>query len=149
MRSSGRGGVDVARRPTHRQPGEAAPMKSAEERMNIVEKYRELGSYRAAGLACGVDHKTVKAVVARAERGEVEVTRAPVAREHNYDAVADVVRAKVDKTRGRDQRQAAVAGGPRGGLWRVGTQLPAAGRRGEGRLSSSRAGLSAVAARRR
>ena len=69
--------------------------------MNIVEKYRELGSYRAAGLACGVDHKTVKAVVARAERGEVEVTRAPVAREHNYDAVADVVRAKVDKTRGR------------------------------------------------
>jgi hypothetical protein len=76
-------------------------MKSAEERMNIVEKYRELGSYRAAGRACGVDHKTVKAVVERAVRGEVEVTRAPVAREHNYDTVADVVRRKVESTQGR------------------------------------------------
>lgn len=35
-------------------------MKTAEERMNIVDKYRELGSYRAAVWACGVDHKTVK-----------------------------------------------------------------------------------------
>jgi transposase len=76
-------------------------MKSAEERMNIVEKYRELGSYRAAGRACGVDHKTVKAVVDRAARGDVDIARQPVVREHNYDAVADVVRRKVDKTRGR------------------------------------------------
>src|SRR5680860_1229982 len=65
-------------------------MKSAEDEMHIVEKYRELGSYRAAGDACGVDHKTVKAVVDRVERGDVGAPRKPVAREHNYDAVADV-----------------------------------------------------------
>jgi hypothetical protein len=76
-------------------------MKSAEERMHIVEKYRELGSYRAAGRACGVDHKTVKAVVERAARGETQVTSAPVVRERNYDTVADVVRRKVESTRGR------------------------------------------------
>lgn len=69
--------------------------------MNIVEKYRELGSYRAAARACGVDHKTVKTVVERVARGETQVTRAPVAREHNYDAVAGVVRRKVESTRGR------------------------------------------------
>lgn len=69
--------------------------------MHIVEKYRELGSYRAAGRACGVDHKTVKTVVDRAERGETQVTRAPVARERNYEAVADVVRRKVESTQGR------------------------------------------------
>ena len=76
-------------------------MKSAEDEMHIVEKYRELGSYRAAGDACGVDHKTVKAVVDRVERGDVGAPRKPVAREHNYDAVADVVRRKVEQTRGR------------------------------------------------
>jgi hypothetical protein len=48
-----------------------------------------------------VDHKTVKAVVERAARGEVVVTRAPVVREHNYDAVAAVVRRKVEATQGR------------------------------------------------
>ena len=69
--------------------------------MHIVQKYRELGSYRAAGDACGVDHKTVKAVVDRVERGDVGAPRKPVVREHNYDAVADVVRRKVEQTRGR------------------------------------------------
>jgi len=69
--------------------------------MHIIEKYRELGSYRAAARACGVDHKTVKAVVERAARGETEVTRARVVREHNYDAVADMVRRKVESTQGR------------------------------------------------
>ena len=76
-------------------------MKSAEDEMHIVEKYRELGSYRATGRACGVDHKTVKAVVDRVERGEAGVPRAPVVREHNYDAVADVVRRRVAQTQGR------------------------------------------------
>src|SRR5680860_1847594 len=76
-------------------------MKSAEDEMHIVEKYRELGSYRAAGDACGVDHKTVKAVVDRVARGDVGAPRKPVAREHNYDAVADVVRRRVEQTRGR------------------------------------------------
>lgn len=69
--------------------------------MNIVEKYRELGSYRAAGRACGVDHKTVKVVVDRVERGEVDAPCKPVVREHNYDAIADLVRRRVEQTQGR------------------------------------------------
>ena len=69
--------------------------------MHIVEKYRELGSYRAAGRACGVDHKTVKAVVDRVERGDAGAPRAPVVRERNYDPVADVVRRRVEQTQGR------------------------------------------------
>ena len=69
--------------------------------MHIVDKYRELGSYRAAGRACGVDHKTVKAVVDRVERGEAGASRAPVVRDRNYDAVADVVRRRVTQTQGR------------------------------------------------
>ncbi len=69
--------------------------------MHIVEKYRELGSYRAAGRACGVDHKTVKVVVDRVERGEAGVPRALVVREHNYDGVDDVVRRRVAQTQGR------------------------------------------------
>jgi len=76
-------------------------MKSAEDEMHIVGKYRELGSYRAAGRACGVDHKTVKAVVDRVERGQVGVSRMPVARERNFDAVAAVVGRRVEATRGR------------------------------------------------
>jgi hypothetical protein len=76
-------------------------MKSAEDEMRIVEKFRELGSYRAAGRACGVDHHTVKAVVDRVERGEAGAPRKPVVRERNYDAVADVVRRRVEQTQGR------------------------------------------------
>lgn len=69
--------------------------------MNIVDRYRELGSYRAAARACGVDHKTVKQVVARAEGGHpVEPGRQPL-RGHNYDRVADLVVRRVTETRGR------------------------------------------------
>jgi hypothetical protein len=69
--------------------------------MHIVDKYRELGSYRAAGQACGVDHKTVKRVVERAERGEVDPPRRPRLRAHNYDAVSGLVARRVEETRGR------------------------------------------------
>ena len=41
----------------HSPAGGAPSLKTAEERMNIVDRYRELGSYRAAARACGVDHK--------------------------------------------------------------------------------------------
>ena len=69
--------------------------------MNIVDKYRELGSYRAAARACGVDHKTVKQVMQRAERGHPgEPGRQPL-RGHNYDPVADLVVRRVIETRGR------------------------------------------------
>jgi molybdenum-dependent DNA-binding transcriptional regulator ModE len=67
--------------------------------MRIVDKYRELGSYRAAARACGVDHKTVKAVVERAERGETEVVRVSRPRARNYDDVVGLVAQRVRKTR--------------------------------------------------
>lgn len=44
----------------YHRPEEHPPLKSAEDRMHIVDKYREPGSYRAAGKACGVDHKTLR-----------------------------------------------------------------------------------------
>src|SRR5680860_1229981 len=65
-------------------------MKSAEDEMHIVEKYRELGSYRAAGDACGVDHKTVKAVVDRVERGDVGDRVVVVLAGHRLTRRADV-----------------------------------------------------------
>lgn len=69
--------------------------------MHIVDKYRELGSYRAAAEACGVDHHTVRRIVERAERGELSAPRRQPPRERNYDAVADLVRRRVSETRGR------------------------------------------------
>jgi transposase len=76
-------------------------MISAEDEVNIVDSYYELGSYRAAAKACGVDHHTVARAVARHRAGETGTPRRPVAREHNYDAVADLVAAKVKATDGR------------------------------------------------
>jgi DNA-directed RNA polymerase specialized sigma24 family protein len=44
-------------------------MKSARERMDIVNAYLELGSYRAAADVCGVTHKTVRRTVQRWRAG--------------------------------------------------------------------------------
>lgn len=68
--------------------------------MNIVDAYRETGSYRAAGLICGVNHKTVKRVVERAALNRFE--RLPAARRlKNTDAVAALIAERVQKTDGR------------------------------------------------
>ncbi len=69
--------------------------------MHIVAKYRELGSHRAAAKACGVDHKTVKRIVDRVERGEGDAPRRQPPRARNYDVVVDLVRRRVAETRGR------------------------------------------------
>lgn len=68
--------------------------------MNIVDAYRETGSYRAAGLICGVDHKTVKNVVERALLNQFDRRQAP-ARPRNTDAVAALIAERVEKTDGR------------------------------------------------
>jgi transposase len=72
-------------------------MKSARERMDMVAAYADVGSFRGAAAICGVDPKTVKQAVLKAqgaspERGE---------RAHNYDVVADVVATRIDKTHGK------------------------------------------------
>ncbi len=77
-------------------------MKSAKDRMDIISAYQQLGSYRAAAEQCGTTHKTVKRVVdkfAADQSGDPPVARAE--RGHNYDAVADLVADRVEKSQGR------------------------------------------------
>jgi transposase len=71
-------------------------MKSVRERMDILSAYREVGSYHAAAEICSTTPKTVKRVVAAAERSEPRPSPA-----HNYDEVADLVAQRVEKTKGR------------------------------------------------
>jgi len=67
--------------------------------MDIISAYREVGTYRGAAAISGTTPKTVKRVVDRHKSGGAVPVRAP--REHNYDAVLDVVTERVEKTRGR------------------------------------------------
>jgi transposase len=67
--------------------------------MDIISAYREVGSFRGAAAISGTTPKTVKRVVARHESGGGAPERVP--RERNYDAVAEVVAERVEKTKGR------------------------------------------------
>jgi transposase len=67
--------------------------------MDVLAAFREVGSYRGAAAICGTTHKTVKRIVERHEAGGA----APLGREreHNYDAVSELVAARVARTAGR------------------------------------------------
>jgi hypothetical protein len=67
--------------------------------MDIIAAYREVGTYRGAAQICGTTHKTVKRVIERAVAGSRQAERKR--REHNYDAVAELVAAKVKATAGK------------------------------------------------
>jgi len=68
--------------------------------MNIVDAYRRTGSYRGAAALCGVNHKTVRRVLERAQQGRFE--RAPASRRtHNTDPLVSLVEERVRKTDGR------------------------------------------------
>ncbi len=67
--------------------------------MDIIAAYREVGTYRGAAQVAGTTHKTVKRVIARHEAGGGTPARAR--RGHNYDAVAELVAARVEKTSGK------------------------------------------------
>jgi len=70
--------------------------------MDIISTYQQLGSYRAAADACGTTHRTVKKVEDKFEAEQAGVPPAPRAeRTHNYDAVADLVTERVEKSQGR------------------------------------------------
>lgn len=73
-------------------------MKSVRERMDIKAVYRAVGTYRGAAEICGTTQKTVKRVVLAAE---ADPTGSELVVVHNYDAVRDVVVARVKKTQGR------------------------------------------------
>jgi len=74
-------------------------LKSAKDRMDIISAYQQLGSYRGAAQLCGTTHRTVKKVVEKFEAGDAPPPR--VERTHNYDAVADLVAKRVEKSQGR------------------------------------------------
>src|SRR5918994_7322187 len=74
-------------------------MKSARERMDIVNAYAELGSYRAAAALCGTTHKTVKRVVERQRTGEPAESRP--SRPRNTDAMTDLIAERVRASDGR------------------------------------------------
>jgi hypothetical protein len=94
--------------------------------MDIISAYRDVGTYRGAAAITGTTPKTVKRVIARHEAGgDPPPPRQP--REHNYDAVAELVAERVEKTKGRITAKrllpAARAAGYEGSA-----QSPAAGR---------------------
>ena len=97
--------------------------------MDIISAYREVGTYRGAAAISGTTQKTVKRVIARHESGGGAPARAP--RGRNYDAVAELVAERVEKTKGRISREAAAAGRAGGGVCGVGAELPAPGRGAE------------------
>jgi hypothetical protein len=81
--------------------------------MDIQSAYREVGTYRGAAEICGVTHKTVKRAV------ETMLNNGPdPAVAHNYDAVADLVAERVERTKGRISAKrllpVAIAAGYRG-----------------------------------
>jgi transposase len=72
---------------------------NAEERMDVIAAFRELGSYRGAAELCGTTHKTVKRIVLAQQGGRLLERRQ--ARPRNFDGVAELVAERVAKTQGR------------------------------------------------
>jgi transposase len=70
--------------------------------MDIISAYQQLGSYRAAAEVCGTTHKTVKRVVGKFEADQAGAAPPHRARrDRNYDPVAELVAARVEKSQGR------------------------------------------------
>src|ERR1700722_1092852 len=82
------------------RPGDA-PIKSAREHMDMYAAYREVGSYRAAADICGTTPKTIKRSVTAAQQAQGGSGRPPGDVAHNYDGVAGLVAASVERTKGR------------------------------------------------
>jgi transposase len=72
-------------------------VKTAREQLDILTTYAELGSYRATAALTGTTHKTVRRVVERRSRPDVE--RPP--RPKTTDPYLELVAAKVKATDGR------------------------------------------------
>ena len=68
--------------------------------MDIVNAFREVGTYRGAAAMCGTNHKTVKRVV-EAEQATGRVVAARAKPPANYEPVRELVRGKVDLTHAR------------------------------------------------
>ena len=69
--------------------------------MDMYAAYREVGSYRAAADICGTTPKTIKRSVTAARLAQTGSGRSPGQVAHNYDDVAGLVAASVERTKGR------------------------------------------------
>ena len=67
--------------------------------MDMTNAFREVGTVRGAAAMCGCDPKTIKRALAREAAGGQPPERTERAR--NYDVVVDVVRTRVETTKGR------------------------------------------------
>ena len=76
-------------------------MQSARKRLDIVNAYAELGSYRAAAELCGTTHKTVRRVIERHRAGTLEQRSCPPRRPRNTDMVSDLIARRMRQTDGR------------------------------------------------
>jgi transposase len=66
--------------------------------LDIINAYRELGSYRAAAKLCGTTHKTVRRIVER-QQGAPRPGRPR--RPRSTDVVAELIAERVERTQGR------------------------------------------------
>ena len=73
-------------------------MKSLRERMDIVNAYAAVGTYRGAAALCGTTHKTVKRVLDRRQAGQPE-PRAP--QTSNTVVVEGLIAKRIETTDGR------------------------------------------------
>ncbi len=78
---------------------ERRPVKSTRERMEIVNVFEELGSYRATAKLCGTSPKTVRRVIERRRATDAGQGRPP--RAHNTDGIRALVAERVRATDGR------------------------------------------------
>ena len=112
-------------------------MKNARERMDVIAAYREVGSYRGAAAICGTTHKTVKRIIEAHEllsTGDCSPVREQ--RGRNFDAVADLVAAKVKETRGRISAKRLLPAARAAGYAGSDRKLSSPGRRGQAAVAS-------------
>ena len=69
-------------------------------KLDIIDAYQEVGTYRGAAALCGTTHKTVRRVVEAWRRGEHPEAPRPE-QPRNIDEFRDLVAQRVDKTNGR------------------------------------------------
>lgn len=75
-------------------------MKTTREWMNIIDAFRQLGSYRAAARVCGTTDKTVKRAIRRQQLAG-PWTRRPRLSSKNTDAVMAIIWERIRGTDGR------------------------------------------------
>jgi len=73
-------------------------MKSLRDRMEIVNAYAAVGTYRGAAALCGTTHKTVKRVLERRQAGQLEPRGPPPS---NTAEVEGLIAKRVQATDGR------------------------------------------------